>query len=128
MIIARIESLILKKGMNDAIRRAESYISSGADGIMIHSKLEDHSEIEEFTNQYNKFKKRVPLIVVPTTYNSITESQLVDMGVNVVIYANHLLRSAYPAMMKTALSILENDRSKEIDGNLMPIKDILTLI
>ncbi len=128
MIIARIESLILKKGMNDAIKRAESYILSGADGIMIHSKLEDHSEIEEFTTQYNKFRKRVPLIVVPTTYNSITESQLIDMGVNVVIYANHLLRSSYPAMMETALSILENERSKEIDNKLMPINDILTLI
>ena len=129
MIIARVESLILQKGMGDALKRAEAYIAAGADGIMIHSKKKDGKEIIEFCEKFKKFKTKVPLVVVPSTYAHITESELQDLGVNVIIYANHLLRSAYPAMVDAAQSILENRRAKEAaDKYCMSIKDIITLI
>ncbi|MBU5314791.1 phosphoenolpyruvate mutase [Clostridium bornimense] len=128
MIIARIESLILEKGMDDALERAKAYIEAGSDGIMIHSRESSGDEIKEFCNKYNKFENRVPLLVVPTTYNHISEKELKDMGVNIVVYANHLLRSAYPAMVKAAESILDNERSFETNDLCMPIKEILTLI
>lgn len=128
MIISRIESLIAGAGMDDAIKRAKAYIEAGTDGIMIHSKEKDGKEIVEFCRRYNEFENRVPLIVVPTSYNFMMEDELVDLGINVVIYANHLIRSAYPAMVNTAKSILENGRSKEASTNCMPIKEILTLI
>ena len=129
MIIARIESLILRKGMRDAIERAKAYIDSGADGIMIHSKEKSEDEIIEFCKLYNKFKNKVPLVVVPSTYNQITEKRLIELGVNIVIYANHLLRSSYPAMQATAQSILQHGRSQEAsDEYCMPIKEILRLI
>ncbi len=128
MIIARTESLILKKGQDDAIRRAKAYIGAGADAIMIHSKDKDPSEILSFCKEYDNFDNKVPLVVVPSTYNSITESELIKAGANIVIYANHLIRSAYPAMLNTAKSILEKERSKEADEYCMPIKDIITLI
>jgi phosphoenolpyruvate phosphomutase len=129
MIIARVESLILKAGLEDALKRAESYINAGADGIMIHSKEKTSDEILSFCNEYKKFSTKVPLVVVPSTYSTITEEELIAAGVNVVIYANHLLRSAFPAMMKTAESILENGRCDEASKDYcMPIKEILTLI
>lgn len=128
MIVSRIESLILKAGMEDAINRAKAYIEAGTDGIMIHSKEKDGKEIREFCKRYNELEKRVPLVVVPTSYNFMKEDELAELGVNVVIYANHLIRSAYPAMVNTAKSILENGRSKEASINCMPIKEILTLI
>ena len=129
MIIARVESLILQKGMGDALKRAEAYIAAGADGIMIHSKEKDGKEIIEFCEKFKKFKTKVPLVVVPSTYAHITESELQDLGVNVIIYANHLLRSAYPAMMDAAQSILENGRAKEASEKYcMSIRDIITLI
>lgn len=129
MIIARVESLILQKGMDDALKRAESYIDAGADGIMIHSKEKNGQEIVEFCGKFKKFEKRVPLIVVPSTYAHMNESDLEKLGVNVVIYANHLLRSAYPAMVDTAKSILQNSRSKEAsDKYCMSIKDVISLI
>lgn len=128
MIIARIESLILKNGMDDAIKRAKAYINAGADGIMIHSKEKVPDEILDFCQKYKKFKKKVPLVVVPSSYNHIYEKDLAKAGVNIVIYANHLLRSAYPVMTKTAISILKNERSLECDELCMSIKDILTLI
>jgi len=128
MIIARVESLILKQGMDDAIKRAKAYIEAGADGIMIHSKEKSEAEILEFCKLFDEFENRVPLVVVPSSYNQIYEKQLIEAGVNVVIYANHLLRSAYPAMVDVAKSILENERSFEVDENCMSIKEILTLI
>lgn len=129
MIIARIESLILKEGMENALKRAKAYIGAGADGIMIHSKEKDGKEIIEFCNKFQKFQNRVPLIVVPSTYHHMTENELQDLGVNVVIYANHLLRAAYPTMVNTAKSILEHGRAKEASEKYcMPIKDIITLI
>ena len=129
MIIARVESLILQKGMDDALQRAEAYIDAGADGIMIHSNKKDGKEIVEFCKNFQKFKMKVPLVVVPSTYAHMTESELHDIGVNVIIYANHLLRSAYPAMIEAAQSILENSRSKEAtDKYCMSIKNIITLI
>ena len=128
MIIARIESLILKKGMADALKRAKAYIDAGADGIMIHSKEKEPKEILEFCKEYKKFKNKVPLVVVPSTYNTITEEELAKAGVKVIIYANHLLRSAYPAMAKTAETILRNQRSYEADKYCLPINDVLTLI
>lgn len=128
MIIARIESLILEKGIEDALERAKAYIEAGSDGIMIHSRESSGDEIKEFCDKYNKFENRVPLLVVPTTYNHLSEKELKDMGVNIVVYANHLLRSAYPAMVKTAECILDNERSFEANDLCMPIKEILTLI
>jgi phosphoenolpyruvate phosphomutase len=128
MIISRIESLIAGAGMEDAINRAKAYIQAGSDGIMIHSKEKDGKEITEFCRRYNEFENKAPLVVVPTSYNFMTEEQLVELGVSVVIHANHLIRSAYPAMVNTAKSILECGRSKEASINCMPIKEILTLI
>jgi phosphoenolpyruvate phosphomutase len=128
MIIARIESFILGKGAVDAIDRAYFYIDSGADGIMIHSKDDEIDEIVSFCEHYKKFKKKVPLVVVPTTYNKVTEKELIEAGVNIVIYANHLLRSSYPAMVNTAKSILENKRSYEANENCLPIEEVLELI
>jgi phosphoenolpyruvate phosphomutase len=128
MMIARIESLILEKGVEDAMRRAIAYIEAGADGIMIHSRQKTVDEITGFCVQYHKLKKRVPLVAVPSSYNSTYEHELYELGINVVIYANHLLRSAYPAMMKTARSILRHGRSKEIDQYLLSIKELLTII
>jgi phosphoenolpyruvate phosphomutase len=128
MVVARIESLILEQGMEDAITRARAYIGAGADGILIHSKQKKPDEIFEFCDLYAEFDRRVPLIVVPSTYNQVTEKELVDHGVNVVIYANQLLRAAYPAMLETARSILTHERSAEADDQLMSIKEILDLI
>lgn len=128
MIIARIESLILGCGMKDALDRAAAYIEAGADGIMIHSRAKDPDEVFEFCREYRKLPKTVPLVVVPTTYSKVTEEELVQNGVNVVIYANHLIRAAYPAMVETAESILRNHRAFEAEERIMPIKDILELI
>ena len=128
MIIARIESLILKKGMDDALKRTEAYIDAGADGIMIHSKKKTPKEIFRFCEAYNKLKDRKPLVVVPSTFNQAKEQDLQDHGINVVIYANQLLRSAYPAMLNTAKSILQHGRSLESDNDMMPIREILELI
>ena len=128
MVIARIESLILKKGLDDALYRAKSFIEAGADGIMIHSREKSSNEILEFCKSYGEFDNKKPLIAVPSSYNHITEEELINAGVNVVIYANHMLRSSYPAMLDVAKSILTHSRSKEADDNLMSIKEILTLI
>ncbi|OHA72018.1 MAG: phosphoenolpyruvate mutase [Candidatus Wildermuthbacteria bacterium RIFCSPHIGHO2_12_FULL_45_9] len=128
MIIARIESLILKQGVKDALRRAKAYIEAGADGIMIHSKEKTPDEIFDFCKQYQKFKTKVPLVVVPSTYSQVTEDELQNAGIQMVIYANQMLRSAYPAMVKTAETILKNGRAKEADKYCLSIKDILTLI
>lgn len=129
MIIARIESLILGAGVEDALNRAKAYIQAGADGIMIHSKQENSDEIFEFCDSYKEFQHRVPLIAVPTSYSSTYESELAEKGVDVIIYANHLLRSAYPAMLKTAQSILIHQRSEEANQEYcMSINEILTLI
>ena len=128
MIIARIESLILEKGLEDALSRANAYIDSNADGILIHSRSESPKEIFQFCKQYKKFKNKKPLVVVPTSYNQVYEKDLVDEGVSIIIYANHLLRAAYPSMVKTAQTILNNKRSLEADNNLISIKEILNLI
>lgn len=128
MIIARIESLILNTGMDDALKRAKAYISAGADGIMIHSKSKTSNEIIKFCKAYKKFEYKVPLIVVPSTYCQTKENDLKKAGVNIVIYANQLLRSAYPAMVKTAESILKNQRALEAEKLTMPIKNIINLI
>lgn len=128
MIIARIESLILKQGMDDAIKRAKAYIDAGADGIMIHSRESEPDEIFEFCDLFNEFAPNIPLVVVPTSFNQVYEDEFAKRGVNIVIYANHLIRSAYPAMMDTANLILENERCKEADDKCLSIKEILTLI
>lgn len=128
MIIARIESLILDKGIEDAIERAKAYIEAGADGIMIHSRKKDPQEIFDFCERYNQLPNRKILVAVPSSYNSVTEEALQEKGVNVVIYANQLLRAAYPAMLAVAESILTNHRSLECDSSLMSIKEILNLI
>ena len=128
MVIARIESLILEKGQEDALKRAHAYIEAGADGIMIHSRKKDPAEIFSFCREYNQFAERRPLVVVPSSFSSVKEDELIAHGVNVVIYANHLLRAAYPAMLATARSILEHQRSLEAESGLMSIKDILELV
>lgn len=128
MIIARIESLILDKGVDDAMERAQAYLHAGADGIMIHSRRKSPDEIFEFCDRYAQLPNRKTLVAVPSSYNTVTEDELAARGVNVVIYANHLLRSAYPAMVNTAKSILTHQRSAESDAQLLPIKDILELI
>ncbi len=128
MIIARIESLVLGKSSGDAIERAKAYIAAGVDGIMIHSKSADASEILDFATTYSSFDRKVPLVAVPTTYNTLTWQELEQAGFNIVVYANHVLRSAYPAMQSTAQSILKHQRSKEAEQNLMPVNELLQLI
>ncbi len=129
MIIARIESIILNRPIEEALERAHAYVQAGADAIMIHSKCSTGLDIKEFCLKFRKTHANVPIVVVPTTYHHITEDELATWGVNIVIYANHLLRSAYPAMLKTAQSILEHQRAKEAsEEHCMSIKDILELI
>tara|TARA_R110000824_G_scaffold307395_3_gene494880 strand:+ start:99 stop:1379 length:1281 start_codon:yes stop_codon:yes gene_type:complete len=128
MIIARVESLILKQGLEDAVTRACAYVQAGADGVMIHSKEDTPTEIISFMTAFRKHHPTIPIIVVPTSYNEITEDELADAGANIIIYANHLLRSAYPAMVQTAQSILKNNRSYETNELCLPIKEILNLI
>ena len=128
MVIARIESLILEKGMNDALKRAKNYVAHGADGIMIHSKEKKPKEVFAFSKKFRKIFKNVPLICVPTSYNSVKEIELIKNNFNLVIYANHLFRASYPAMFKTAQKILKFGRTKEIDNSLISIKKILELI
>lgn len=128
MIIARIESLILEQGMEDALERARAYVKAGADGIMIHSRRKDPAEVLEFCDRFRAEDKDTPIVAVPTSYNAITEEELASHGVQIVIYANQLTRSAFPAMEHTAKEILRNHRAKEVDDSLMPIKDIITLI
>ncbi|RAP50371.1 MAG: phosphoenolpyruvate mutase [Methanosphaera sp. rholeuAM74] len=128
MIIARIESLILEKGMDDALTRAKAYTEAGADGIMIHSRKSDPTEIFTFCDKFTEYNSQIPIVVVPTAFNKVYEEELVEHGVNIVIYANHLIRSAYPAMMETAELILENNRCHEADKKCLSIKEILSLI
>jgi len=128
MIIARIESLILEAGMEDALIRAGAYINSGADGIMIHSRHKDPAEIIEFMKEFRAVDNVTPVVVVPTSFNSVTVEEFEDMGVNIVITANHMLRSAYPAMLKVAKSVLKNGRSLEAEPDCMSIKEILEFI
>ena len=128
MIIARIESLILERGMDDALARAAAFVEAGADGIMIHSRKKDPGEILEFCDRFRESDKLTPIVVVPTSFNAITEEELAAHGVSIVIYANQLTRSAFPAMQRTAEDILRCHRAKEVDDRLMPIKEIITLI
>ena len=117
MLIARIESFILNKGLNDAMKRAVSYVKAGADGIMIHSKNKSPNEIIDFAKKFRKKFPNIPLVAVPTSYNKTREAELAKAGVNIIIYANHLLRASYPAMLSTALNILKNKRSYEAEKN-----------
>lgn len=128
MICARIESLILERGMEDALERAFAFVAAGADAIMIHSRRKDPAEIFEFVEKFRAENKTTPIVVVPTSFNTVTEKEFKDRGVNIVIYANQLTRSGFPAMKKAAETILTNHRAKEADDMCMPIKEILTLI
>lgn len=129
LCFARIESLILKAGMSDALTRASAYVSAGADGVMIHSKEKTPDEVLRFLREFKAAYPDVPVVVVPTSYSSITEEELEAAGANVVIYANHFIRSAYPAMVRTARSILLNQRAQEASRDYcMSIQDILALI
>ncbi len=128
MIIARIESLILEQGMEDALERAKAYVKAGADGIMIHSRKKEPTEILEFCDRFRQQEKNIPLVVVPTSFNSIKERELAEHGVNIVIYANQLTRSAFPAMQQTAMDILTYHRAKEVDDRLLSINEIISLI
>ena len=128
MICARIESLILEQGMDDALERAFAFSGAGADAIMIHSRKKDPSEIFEFVEKFREKNASTPIVVVPTSFNSVTEEEFKARGVNVVIYANQLTRTGFPAMQKAARTILENHRAKECDDMCMSIKEIITLI
>ena len=128
MICARIESLILERGMEDALTRAFAFTNAGADAIMIHSRKKDPAEIFEFVEKFREKDAVTPIVVVPTSFNSVTEAELKARGVNVVIYANQLTRTGFPAMQQAARTILENGRAKECDEMCMSIKDIITLI
>ena len=128
MICARIESLILERGQEDALKRAFAYVAAGADAIMIHSRRKSPDEIFEFVKAFRAKDAATPIVVVPTSFNSVTEAEFKARGVNVVIYANQLTRTGFPAMQAAARSILEHHRAKECDEQCMPIKDIITLI
>lgn len=128
MIIARIESLILERGMEDALRRAFAFRDAGADGIMIHSRKREPDEILEFCDRFREKDGETPIVVVPTSFHSVTEEELVSHGVNIVIYANQLMRAAVPAMKRTAEEILKHHRAQEADVRLMPFKEIITMI
>ena len=128
MIIARIESLILEKGMEDALARAFAYVKAGADGIMIHSRKKDPDEIFEFCDTFRRQDKVTPIVVVPTSYNQVAEEELAAHGINIVIYANQLTRAAFPAMQNVASEILKHHRTKEVADKLMPFKDVIRLI
>ncbi len=128
MIIARIESLILEKGQEDALKRAFAYVDAGADAVMIHSRKKTPDEIFDFCDRFRDRDKDTPIVVVPTSFNSVTETELAAHGVNIVIYANQLTRSAFPAMRDTAVEILKNHRALEVDAKLMPFQEIITLI
>ena len=128
MICARCESLILEQGMEDALERTRAYVKAGADAIMIHSRKEDPTEIFEFIEKFRLGDKKTYLVVVPTSFNSVTEKEFKRRGVNIVIYANHLMRAQVPAIQKTATMILENHRALEADKLLMPFKDIIRMI
>lgn len=129
MIIARCESLIAGKPVKDALERCHAYVAAGADGIMIHSKNKDGQDIKEFCQRFREVDNHTPIVAVPTTYGQFTEAELAEWGINIVIYANHMLRSAYPAMVKCAERILETTRCQEASEEYcMPIKQILNLI
>jgi phosphoenolpyruvate phosphomutase len=128
MICARIESLILERGMDDALERAFAFSGAGADAIMIHSRKKDPAEIFEFVEKFREQNKNTPIVVVPTSFNAVTEEEFKERGVNVVIYANQLTRSGFPAMQNVAKTILTNHRAKEADDMCMSIKEIINLI
>ena len=128
MIIARIESLILERGMEDALTRAFAFRDAGADGIMIHSRKKDPAEIYEFCDRFREKDTTTPIVVVPTSFNGATEEELASHGINIVIYANQLIRAAFPAMQETARGILRAHRALEVDEQLLPFKEIIRLI
>jgi phosphoenolpyruvate phosphomutase len=128
MIIARLESLIAGYPVTDALERARAYVEAGADGVMIHSKEKSGDDIKAFCEQFRSEYAHIPIVLVPTTYNQFTEKELAAWGANVIIYANHMLRASYPAMMGAARTILEHERALEADSLCMPIKQILELI
>jgi len=128
MIFARVESLILDKGMDDAVMRAKAYVEAGADGIMIHSRRKEPDEIKEFIKIFRSYDAFIPIVLVPTSFNKVHIDEFERLGVNIVIYANHMLRSAYPAMQSTAESILKNGRSFEAEPQCMSIEEILEFI
>jgi phosphoenolpyruvate phosphomutase len=128
MICARIESLILEQGMDDALTRAFAFTKAGADAIMIHSRKKEPDEIFEFVEKFRKKDKKTPIVVVPTSFNTVYEEEFKKRGVNIVIYANQLIRAGFPAMQDVAKSILTNHRAKEVDDKCISIKEIITLI
>ena len=128
MLIARIESLILEQGVDDALKRAHAYVAAGADGIMIHSRDNMPDEIFEFADRFRETDQDTAIVVVPTTYNQVREPELKKHKINMVIYANHMLRAAFPAMKRVVTSVLENERCYEASQDCMSIKEILSLV
>ena len=128
MICARIESLILERGMEDALTRAFAFTDAGADAIMIHSRRKDPAEIFEFIKKFREKDPTTPIVLVPTSFNSVKEEEWKERGANIVIYANQLMRAQVPAIQKAAEMILENHRAEECDKMLMPFQEIIRLI
>ena len=128
MIIARIEEIIAGYSVDEAITKAFAAVRAGADGVMIHSKDKSGMDIKEFCQKFRAEYKTIPIVLVPTTYNQFTEKELGEWGANIIIYANHMLRASYPAMRKCAETILQAERSLEVNDMCMPIKEILELI
>ena len=128
MICARIESLILEKGMEDALARARAFVAAGADAVMIHSRKKDPAEIFEFLDRFRREDPATPVVLVPTSFNTVKEEEWKARGANIIIYANQLMRAAVPAVRRAAVSILENHRAEECDADLMPFKEIIRLI
>jgi len=128
MICARIESLILERGMEDALNRAFAFTEAGADAIMIHSRKKDPGEIQEFISLFREKDQTTPIVIVPTSFNSVREEEWKERGANIIIYANQLMRAEVPAMQKAAETILKNHRAEECDAMLMPFKEIIRMI
>jgi phosphoenolpyruvate phosphomutase len=125
MVIARVESLILGQGTKDAINRANMYHDAGADALLIHARDRDTTELFSVLNELRDLS---PLVVVPSSFSQATEDELAESGASMVIYANHLLRAAYPAMVASAESILKYGRSLEAEEFSLPISAALDLI
>ena len=128
LIIARIESFIMGKKLNDALKRADAYSKAGADAILIHSRSNTPNEIFSFAKRFKKSKYFKPMVAVPSSYSKTYEKDLIKNGFKIVIYANHLMRASYPAMLNTARSILINQRSFNTEKKISPIKEIINLI
>ncbi len=124
MIIARIEALISGAGINEALKRATAYEKAGADAILIHSKQKTPKEVFEFVNEWDG---NVPIVVVPTTYNSVKISELIDHKIRMIIFANQTLRTAHLAMSKLLKEMLSSESISDVFQEMSNMEDIFKL-